>query len=72
MGHLNLLLPMGKTGRSIIIQSMKQVFLKDENEYVRKFITTNIELTYRRAIKTRHSFGIGYTKEMLSDTIVSS
>ncbi len=49
----------------------KQVFLKDDDAYVRKFITGFAELTYRRAIKTRHSFGIGYSKESVSDTIVA-
>ncbi len=48
----------------------KQVFLKDEYKYIRSFTNTNVELTYRRAIKTRHSLGIGYTNEQVSDTIV--
>lgn len=47
----------------------KQVFLKDE-EYLRSFITASSELTYRRAIKTRHRFGIGYTMEDVKDTVV--
>lgn len=46
----------------------KQVFLKDDS-YVRNFANTSVELTYRRAIKTRHRFGIGYTMEEISDTI---
>jgi outer membrane protein assembly factor BamA len=48
----------------------KQVFLKDENKYVRNFTSANAELTYRRAIKTRHSIGFGYINERVSDTIV--
>jgi outer membrane protein assembly factor BamA len=48
----------------------KQVFLKD-NGYVRNFLTTNLELTYRRAIKTRHRFGIGFTREVVKDTILA-
>jgi outer membrane protein assembly factor BamA len=48
----------------------KQVFLKDNNTYLRSFTRANLELTYRRAIKTRHSFGIGYTVEKVKDTIV--
>lgn len=47
----------------------KQVFLKDDG-YVRNFVNTSFELTYRRAIKTRHRFGIGYTMEEISDTIL--
>ena len=49
----------------------KQVFIKDNNNYIRSFVNANAELTYRRAIKTRHRFGIGFTKEIVSDTIVS-
>ncbi len=46
----------------------KQVFLKDE-DYLRSFTTANAELTYRKAIKTRHRFGISYTREKIADTI---
>ena len=49
----------------------RQVFLKDENNYLRNFITGNLEFTYRRAIKTRHTFGIGYAREQVSDTITT-
>lgn len=48
----------------------KEVFLKDTNNFIRSFFMTNLELTYRRAIKTRHRFGIAYTEEMVEDTIV--
>ena len=41
----------------------KEVFLKDTNNFIRSFFKTYLELTYRRAIKTRHRFGIGYTEE---------
>jgi|CXWL01.1.fsa_nt_gi outer membrane protein assembly factor BamA len=49
----------------------KQVFLKDENNYVRSFINASAELTYRRAIKTRHSLGIGFSSEQVRDTIIA-
>jgi len=49
----------------------KQVFYKDTNNYVRSFFKTFGELTYRRAIKTRHRFGIAYTVEQITDTIVT-
>ena len=49
----------------------KQVFLKDENQYLRNFINATAELTYRRAIKTRHRLGIAYTMEEVKDTVVS-
>lgn len=48
----------------------KQVFLKDHSDYVRKFTSANIQLTHRKAIKTRHSFGLHFTTEEISDTIV--
>jgi hypothetical protein len=49
----------------------KQVFIKDNDNYIRSFVKANAEITYRRAIKTRHSFGIGYTKEVVKDTILA-
>ena len=49
----------------------KQVFLKDNENYVRSFINSSAELTYRRAIKTRHSFGVAFSREEVGDTIVA-
>jgi outer membrane protein assembly factor BamA len=48
----------------------KEVFLKDTNNFIRSFFRTNFEITYRRATKTRHRFGVGYTDERVEDTIV--
>jgi len=48
----------------------KQVFLKDENSFIHSFFTGNLEVSYRRAIKTRHRFGIAYTEDNVQDTIV--
>lgn len=47
----------------------KQVFLKEEN-YLRNFMNFSAEVTYRPAIKTRHRFGITYTKEEVGDTVI--
>jgi outer membrane protein assembly factor BamA len=47
----------------------KQVFLKDNDNYLRSFTRGSFELTYRRAIKTRHNFGIAYTAEKVKDTL---
>jgi outer membrane protein assembly factor BamA len=47
----------------------KQAFLKQES-FLRSFMNLSVELTYRRAIKTRHRFGFTYTKEEVSDTII--
>ncbi len=49
----------------------KQAFIKDENLYLRNFANASAELTYRKAIRTRHRFGIRYTKEEVSDTVKS-
>ncbi len=48
----------------------KQVFFKDPNNFVRNFLRAYGEVTYRRAIKTTHRFGIAYDEELVSDTIV--
>jgi outer membrane protein assembly factor BamA len=49
----------------------KQVFLKDNDNYLRSFLSANAEITYRRAIKTRHRFGVSYTTEDVKDTVLS-
>lgn len=49
----------------------KLVGLKDPENYIRSFMRANVELTYRRAIKTRHRFGIGYIEEKVQDTVVA-
>lgn len=48
----------------------KQVFYKDNDNFVGSFLNTYAELTYRRAIRTRHSFGVGYTEREVGDTII--
>jgi len=49
----------------------RQAFLKHNDLYLRNFFHSQIELTYRRAIKTRHSIGIGYTYERVHDTVTT-
>lgn len=48
----------------------KQAFIKDENHYLRTFANASAELTYRKAINTRHRFGIRYTMEEVADTVL--
>jgi outer membrane protein assembly factor BamA len=48
----------------------KQVFFKSDEEYMRKFMIVFSELTYRRAIRTRHRLGISYTRENIADTVL--
>ena len=49
----------------------KQIFFKDTNNFVRSFFRTNAEITYRRAIRTRHRLGLAFTMENVTDTVVS-
>lgn len=49
----------------------KQVFIRDNNIYLQNFLDANVELTYRKAIKTRHRFGFGYHIQNIADTIVA-
>ncbi len=46
----------------------KQVFLSDDS-YLRSFTWATGELTYRKAIKTRHRFGFAYSREKIADTV---
>jgi outer membrane protein assembly factor BamA len=48
----------------------KQAFFKNEKQFVGKFLNAYTELTYRRAIRTRHSFGISYNMQSVEDTII--
>lgn len=49
----------------------KQVFLKNNDYYVSNFVSANAGLSYRKAIKTRHSFGVSYTSVKVNDTVVT-
>lgn len=48
----------------------KQKFYKDPDQFIRSFFRAYTELTYRKAIYTRHRFGIAFSQENISDTIV--
>jgi hypothetical protein len=48
----------------------KQAFYKDNDNLIGSFLNAYTELTYRRAIRTRHSFGIGYSEKKVGDTIL--
>lgn len=49
----------------------KQVFIKDDNAFLNNFANGFAQFTYRRKIKTRHSFGISYTTREVRDTVVA-
>ena len=50
-------------------QENQAISMKIDDEFVHKFFTTSFELSYRPAIKTKHSLGIGYTYDQVSDSI---
>lgn len=47
----------------------KQVAYKNNNQFVNSFFRAQLEVSYRRAITTRHTFGIGYAFEDVTDTL---
>jgi outer membrane protein assembly factor BamA len=49
----------------------KQVFLKDNDQYIRDFTWASIGFTYRKAIKTRHQLGFNFFNERVNDTVVA-
>jgi outer membrane protein assembly factor BamA len=47
----------------------KQVRLKDNDFFLRSYSRSFTEISYRPAIKTKHSFGLAYVSESIADTI---
>ena len=43
--------------------------MKDHQQFLRTYLSWFGEVSYRRAIKTRHSLAVGYTYEELADTV---
>jgi outer membrane protein assembly factor BamA len=48
----------------------KQVPVKSNNEFLRSNVGGFFQLNYRPAIKTIHTFGLGYTYENIADTVL--
>jgi len=46
----------------------KQLFLKYD-DFIHSYFRTSLDISYRRAIKTKHTFILGYTKDDIADTI---
>ena len=68
---LNFNIGMGKNREvNYSTENNKQIFFKDTNNFVRSFFRTNLELSYRPAIKTRHKFGFSYQTDRVNDTIL--
>jgi len=49
----------------------KQLLFRDNNNFIRDYVFAKAEITYRRAIKARHRFGISYTSENVRDTVLA-
>ncbi len=49
----------------------QRIAYKNPDVFVHSFFKSAAEITYRPAIKTRHTFGLGYNYEKISDTILS-
>ena len=47
----------------------KQVAYKNNDEFVQSFLRTGIQVSYRRAIKTKHTFGFSYHYDNVDDTL---
>lgn len=48
----------------------KLVPLKTENDdFVHSFVKAYAEINYRKAIKTRHTFGMGFSRDNVADTV---
>jgi outer membrane protein assembly factor BamA len=63
---------MGKNREvNYITLNNKQQFLKDQTDYLRHFFTAGFEISYRKAIRSKHKFGINYFSEKIRDTVVA-
>jgi outer membrane protein assembly factor BamA len=60
----------GKT-REINYETLnsKLVAYTNQDNYVQNFFRTNLEVVYRPALKTRHTFGLGYNYLNVDDTV---
>jgi hypothetical protein len=66
---MNIGMDLGKNRElNYITEGNKQMFFKDPG-FIRSFYRAYGEVTYRRAIKTRHRIGIAFNQENISDTV---
>lgn len=52
-----------------ITENNKQVAVRDPGGYIRSFTDASVDLSYRRAIKTKHTLSVGYHYDKVADTI---
>lgn len=48
----------------------KRLFYKNDQQFVHSFSRSFVEVSYRQALKTKHTFGIGYNAESYPDTVL--
>ena len=46
----------------------KQLFIKND-DFIHSYFRTSLDISYRRAIKTKHTVTLGYYKEDIADTV---
>jgi outer membrane protein assembly factor BamA len=49
----------------------KRQFFKSDQKFVHSFSNSYLEFSYRRAIKTKHTFGVGYQTLSIPDTVLT-
>jgi outer membrane protein assembly factor BamA len=66
----NLSLSMGKKKEvDYMTVNNKPVALKDNNHFIHSYFRSSVDVIYRRAIKARHIFTLGYYNESVADTV---
>jgi outer membrane protein assembly factor BamA len=48
----------------------KQAFYRDDDNFTGKFLNAGIEVSYRKAIRTKHLVGLSFFRSQVTDTIV--
>ena len=68
--YTNLALAYGKNREiNYVTQNNKLVPFKNPSGYIRTFSRATLDLAYRPAIKTRHTFSVGYFTDRIADTV---
>ncbi len=66
--NMSMALGKNKELRYITVDN-KSLAIKNSNQFVHSFFRSSLEVNYRKAIKTRHTFGLAYSYEDVADTV---
>ncbi|MDR1724694.1 MAG: hypothetical protein LBR84_12245 [Tannerella sp.] len=55
---------------NIASENDKVIYYKDPNRFIDKTVQGSVSYTYRPMIRTTHSFGIGYQRQYLGDSVL--